>query len=664
MESENQFKSANKEKTNVTSVRQLRDKHLVRAIFAGTRGKEALFFFPWAQGGDLYHLFLEKSLNTGAFDIKWMLDQMVGLSRALSLLADNGYRHSDLKPANILLFPDKYGNQCLKITDVGVSKVHILATSRRLDGTTAKHTTRRYSPPEFDLLFNDREPLEESKNIELSRKFDIWSLGCVFVEFLIWAKLGQQKYKDFDQFMGSDGRFWDSRSKDLDVRVKEEIKNLEAEIQDTPDDNAVQQVLALAQTKMLLAGWDQRDKASKIHKKLEIIKKEHGEYHSQQEKLNLPLGLTGEQALEPDALQPGPSLPSGNDPADPADPDAPESSQIRGGGLNTTAIPPSNTAAMILGLGKDEELNCVRDGPTFNLNDRQGPPIMSLFSDPGYDTGDLESTQIGYPTVSLPDSPERYHLFQQWLHVCDNEHGHAPMASSDGDGFQMPNSEFPKAMLKYYKGGRITLFQNLYEKYSRLNFSHISDRPVAILGLEKRLSTVLQTRGEFGILEQYLARSLLWSRPDNTFLKPITFGGGHHVPSWSWMAYEGPITYANVPFDEVDWSTECVLPSKCETDTSTMRSILSAVARKLDLEELDLLNRVKRDEQSDLKLSDLRGVILGKDKKRESRSQVHYVLLVAPSKGEPDEKKVYVRKGVAWLFEHNIALGGEDIVIY
>ncbi|KAF5715958.1 serine threonine kinase [Fusarium mundagurra] len=947
LESEHQIKYVNKEMTNLTSLRLLHHDHLVKAILACTRGKQALFFFPWAKGGDLYS-FLKTGSNEGMAAIIWMLDQMVGLCSALSLLADKGYRHTDLKPANILLFPEKSGSYRLKITDVGLSKLHILATSRRLNGTTAKATTRRYSPPEFDLLLDDDgEPVEDANYIKLSRKFDIWSLGCVFIEFLIWAKLGSEKYKKFDKSMKSDRRFWDSARENLDTKVKDQIQSLEGAIMDTPCDKAVQRILTLVLEQMLLVNSDDRASASDIHKELEGIRDSYGEYLQTRTVIDLPLGLTAEQAAESDHRQNGQGSPDGSNAMSQS---APELSGIQNKGLSTKAIPSGNTAAMAqsakllnqwtvspdnefaqkffsettrpspahrgqlcdscsrlriwepnatisgimrdfgtrasvcdlcnllyavsqrIGLQEDQELSCVRNGPTLNLNGHDGLPILSLFSDPAFNAHDLGSVQVGYPTLSPPGSSERYRLFQEWLHVCDSEHGHsrdaspgscavqmptrlihvgessehlediedsgflrylalshcwggstslstltsnidqfrneipheqlplnfqeairvaralkisylwidslciiqddpedwrheaarmgqvfsnayctiaATSAATSNEGFLTPkfnstlfatletpgggllhisefmedcnkdlesaplntrgwvmqeralsrrtlhftktqvywecgnglhcerlfklsnpqsalfaDSDFPKAILKYYKGGRITLFQNLYEKYSRLNFSYNSDRPVAILGLEKHLSTVLQTRGEFGVFEQYLARSLLWSRPSDIFLNSITFQSDHHVPSWSWMAYEGPITYTNIPFDKVEWSTDCLLHYAEETSTNSIRTVLKAVARDLKLDRLDMHDRVKLDEGSGFEPSKLRGVVLGKDKKRESRAQVHYVLLVTLSEDEPEQAKVYVRVGVAWLLEHNIAMDGEDVVIY
>lgn len=343
LESEDQIKYVRKEMTNVISLRLLDHDHLVKAILACTRGKQAFFFFPWANGGDLYN-FLKTNSTEGMTAIIWMLDQMVGLSSALSLLADKGYRHGDLKPANILLFPERSGSYRLMITDVGLSKLHILATSKRLNGTTAKATTRRYSPPEFDLLFDDDgEPVEDSDDIKLSRKFDIWSLGCVFIELLLWAQLGRQKYKEFDRSMKRDRRFWDSAREDLDTRVKVRIQDLEDSIKDTPCDEAVQRILTLVLEKMLLVNSDERGSASDIHKELKSIRDSYGEYLQPRNVIDLPLGLTAEQAAEYDHRQNGQGPP---DESNAMSRSAPKPSGVQNKGLSTKAVPSGNTAAM------------------------------------------------------------------------------------------------------------------------------------------------------------------------------------------------------------------------------------------------------------------------------------------------------------------------------
>ncbi|KAK8024695.1 hypothetical protein PG990_002518 [Apiospora arundinis] len=123
----------------------------------------------------------------------------------------------------------------------------------------------------------------------------------------------------------------------------------------------------------------------------------------------------------------------------------------------------------------------------------------------------------------------------------------------------MGDAEFPQSALKYFKGGRISLYQYAYEVYSRLAFTHWTDRAVALLGLESRIGAAFKTRAEFGILEEYLRRGLLWKRSKTCQrLSPIEpkHGSSAVVPSWSWMAYEGAIDYLDPDWGKTDWCEE------------------------------------------------------------------------------------------------------------
>lgn len=60
--------------------------------------------------------------------------------------------------------------------------------------------------------------------------------------------------------------------------------------------------------------------------------------------------------------------------------------------------------------------------------------------------------------------------------------------------------------------------------------------------------------GRFGIFDDgrsLLPRSLLWQRGYEVgSLKRVDHGGtGHRLPSWSWMAYDGPIDFMDLPLD-------------------------------------------------------------------------------------------------------------------
>jgi len=93
----------------------------------------------------------------------------------------------DLKPENILWFketdnPTKQG--ILQITDLGLGRFHGFGSKSKDDPRkTAGSAT--YVPPEMAL------------NKPISRAYDIWSLGCVFLEFFTWMVKGCEAVKEF-----------------------------------------------------------------------------------------------------------------------------------------------------------------------------------------------------------------------------------------------------------------------------------------------------------------------------------------------------------------------------------------------------------------------------------------------------------------------------------
>jgi len=110
---------------------------------------------------------------------------MLGLVDGLKALHGPNIRHGDLKPQNILHFKKSDietiqtgGESTLVITDVGVSKFHKEMTILRHDGTAEKAATVSYEAPEA-------EP-DRLKGLPRSRKYDMWSMGCIFLEFTIW----------------------------------------------------------------------------------------------------------------------------------------------------------------------------------------------------------------------------------------------------------------------------------------------------------------------------------------------------------------------------------------------------------------------------------------------------------------------------------------------
>ncbi len=136
----------------------------------------------------------------GAELLLWSLEQMCGLANGLEALHSENFRHGDLKPENILRFTEGEERGDLLIADVGLAKFHVEVTKNRHARTQTMTGTFRYEPPECD------ENLDNPR----SRAYDIWSLGCIYLEFLIWLLEGQEALEAFNQ-PGRFQHFWDSK---------------------------------------------------------------------------------------------------------------------------------------------------------------------------------------------------------------------------------------------------------------------------------------------------------------------------------------------------------------------------------------------------------------------------------------------------------------------
>ncbi|KAK4680737.1 hypothetical protein QC764_101410 [Podospora pseudoanserina] len=106
--------------------------------------------------------------------------------------SDEHWRHGDLKPENILQFNQSQTNDSrwlgtLKIADLGLAKQHVFATARRKEVTNQKFTTSHYEAPEAVA----------NLHLPRSRRFDIWSIGCVILEFVIIILYGNDGLASF-----------------------------------------------------------------------------------------------------------------------------------------------------------------------------------------------------------------------------------------------------------------------------------------------------------------------------------------------------------------------------------------------------------------------------------------------------------------------------------
>jgi len=96
----------------------------------------------------------------------------------------------------------------------------------------------------------------------------------------------------------------------------------------------------------------------------------------------------------------------------------------------------------------------------------------------------------------------------------------------------------------------------------------------------ERLTTVFKGRSIAGLFEVYWGRCLLWQRAEDSEKKRLVKIILEHddilkrtPPTWSWMAFDGPISFKNLPEGgEVDWNLGGVDGVKLPFGTDTQSS--------------------------------------------------------------------------------------------
>lgn len=180
--------NASSELETVRMINQFHHPHVITAIAAYRKDDREYFLFPWAKRGNLRDTWkhLGSCRLRDAKLLLWAIHQLYGLSDAIHTLHANNCRHGDLKPENILCFEGGKELGGLVIADVGLARFHRQDTQLR-NRTTTKYGTIRYEPPDAMLVNSPR-----------SRRYDIWSFGCILVEFVIWILYGIDELERFD----------------------------------------------------------------------------------------------------------------------------------------------------------------------------------------------------------------------------------------------------------------------------------------------------------------------------------------------------------------------------------------------------------------------------------------------------------------------------------
>lgn len=199
---------------------QKNHEHLVKLLATYKLKNHYHLIFPYAQSNLRAYWNLTGLPHFNKATCLWFLNQLAGLTSGLGIIHDFPAgsqntlepahpdlamysrrlvkslrvdpreiygRHGDLKPENILWSNDLNGVPragILQIADFGLGRFHRLE-SRSAQDPKKIQGSATYAPPEVTL----EEPV--------SRKYDIWSLGCVFLEFLTWLVEGPRSVYEF-----------------------------------------------------------------------------------------------------------------------------------------------------------------------------------------------------------------------------------------------------------------------------------------------------------------------------------------------------------------------------------------------------------------------------------------------------------------------------------
>ncbi|KAK4171486.1 putative Serine/threonine-protein kinase [Triangularia setosa] len=248
------------------AMRDLKHPNIIEFIAAIKRGSDRYLLFRWAEEGSLRKFWEVPEHKRPAMTkglVRDVIFQIRGMADALDKLHNyryggGSYRHGDLKPENILCVlgqspqDDQFNFPILKISDMGLAKHHTVATQLR-HNTSTQYTTTRYEPPEVAL----------KSDLGRSRRYDMWSFGCVILEMMIWLLYGSDNLERFNSQIIDEGRHrshWFKVDKDKDhayvhSHVQATIKALYLD-PECKTDTALRELLAIVETKLLVVELD------------------------------------------------------------------------------------------------------------------------------------------------------------------------------------------------------------------------------------------------------------------------------------------------------------------------------------------------------------------------------------------------------------------------
>ncbi len=170
-------------------VQKLDHPRIVKFVAGFEQHSRRFLMFQWVDGGNLREFWETQPWARDQETIEWAVNEIKCLADALKAwhnwdpdpTSQRFCRHGDLKPENIVRDQSGGGRGKFLIADMGLAKTHTLATPNRRTPSFGLPGTLRYQAPELNKI-----------SPQISRSVDIWSFGCILLEFIIWLLYGHE----------------------------------------------------------------------------------------------------------------------------------------------------------------------------------------------------------------------------------------------------------------------------------------------------------------------------------------------------------------------------------------------------------------------------------------------------------------------------------------
>lgn len=199
-----------------------KDRHLIKLLSTFRKDGKWHLIFPFADSNLRAYWDCRPIPDFDRDTVLWSLTQMTGIARALARIHEltitvnvtdhdpvdspNGTtrkkkryetlygRHGDVKPENFLWFQHAVGvtdpRGVLQLADFGLGRLHGQHNSREQTPANDVPCSPTYEPPEYRI------------GKYVSQAYDMWSLGCVLLEFVTWLVLGAKEVYNFADYRG------------------------------------------------------------------------------------------------------------------------------------------------------------------------------------------------------------------------------------------------------------------------------------------------------------------------------------------------------------------------------------------------------------------------------------------------------------------------------